>query len=49
MTLNVLLTVAVNANVTLTSSITSSVNAGQPVQGNMSQLALARWNYMSPS
>lgn len=33
----------------LTSSIASTVKVGQPIQGNMRGLALARWNYMYPS
>lgn len=33
----------------LTTSFSSTLVAGQPIQGNMRQLALARWNYMYPS
>lgn len=37
------------ARVQYTSSFTSTVRVGTPIQGNMRQLALARWNYMYPS
>lgn len=37
------------ARVQFTSSFSSTFAVGQPIQGNMRQLALARWNYMYPS
>lgn len=37
------------SRVTLNSSFSSTVAVGKPIQGNMRQLALARWNYMYPS
>lgn len=37
------------AHTGLTSSLASTVSVGKPIQGNMRQLALARWNYMYPS
>lgn len=41
--------VSVIAYVTLQTSFKSSCAAGQPMQGNMRQLARDRWNYMYPS
>lgn len=41
--------IVANAFTSLNSSFTSSCVAGQPIQGNMRQLALGRWNYMYPS
>jgi hypothetical protein len=41
--------ISVNAYTQLNSSFASSCTAGAPIQGNMRQLALDRWNYMYPS
>jgi len=37
------------ARVQYTTSFSSTITVGKPIQGNMRQLALARWNYMYPS
>lgn len=37
------------AHTSLTSSIAFACSVGKPIQGDMRQLALARWNYMYPS
>lgn len=37
------------SRVQFTSSFSSTIVVGKPIQGNMKQLALARWNYMYPS
>lgn len=44
-----LTTMTIVARVQYTTSFASTVKVGTPIQGNMRQLALARWNYMYPS
>jgi hypothetical protein len=46
---NTLVTCTCASYVALKSSASSTIVAGVPIQGNMRQLALDRWNYMYPS
>ena len=41
--------VSIASRVQYNSSFASTIVAGQPIQGNMRQLASDRWNYMYPS
>jgi len=48
-TLTKLTAVVLVSRVQFTTSFASTIAVGKPIQGNMRQLALARWNYMYPS
>lgn len=48
-TLIKLTVVSLSSRVQLTTSFSSTIVAGQPIQGDMRQLAFDRWNYMYPS
>lgn len=41
--------ISLTSRSSLNTSFASSITAGQPMQGNMRQLAPDRWNYMYPS
>lgn len=48
-TMTKLTVMSIVSRVQYNSSFASTIAVGKPIQGNMRQLALARWNYMYPS
>jgi hypothetical protein len=48
-TLTKLTIMSLASRVQYTASFSSTIVVGKPIQGNMRQLADARWNYMYPS